>query len=136
MVSDDYTIDEMVQLALDERAAGNLEASNKWIWHAERMVLPHDTKGLTALWSAMRMGLGGYELEVGEEKAMRYIIAVANADNWVAQEIVMIDYLEGLNGFPQDFERFRYWAERAKALGSTLAVKELKKFERKNKRAK
>ena len=133
MRNQSYTIEQMVQAALDERSAGNLEASQKWIQRAEDAVVPHDFEGLTALWSAMNMGLGGYEFDISQDKARRYIIQVAESDNWKAQEIVMIQYLECTNGFQQDIDRFKYWAERAKVLGSKLAIKELKKFERKSK---
>jgi TPR repeat protein len=133
MSDQSYTIEQMVQLALDERSAGNLEAGQKWIHRAENLVLPNDYEGLTALWSAMCLGLGCSNFEESQAKALSYISRVADADNLKAQEIVMIQYLEGTNGFPQDIERFKYWADRAKSLGSELAIKELKKFERKRK---
>lgn len=136
MSNQNYTIEQMIQAALDERSAGNLDASQKWVRRAEDAVLPHDYEGLTALWSAMNMGLGGNEFEISQEKARHYITQVAESDNLKAQEIVMIQYLEGTNGFPQDMGSFKYWADRAKTLGSELATKEIKKFERKSKHAK
>lgn len=112
------------------RCEGNLELSNELLAKAERVIQPEDLDGLVEIWSAIAMErLGDFAPDLRDKKAHDYLLLLAEAGNVRAQEILMIDYLEGLNGLPQSFESFLFWNERAIAAGSELAKRERRKFQ-------
>ena len=109
-----------------------LTRSDKLIELAESQLKPDDLDGAVELWSAFKTGLGCRNIVDGNRKAFHYMNLVAEAGNTPAQEMLLVDYLHGLNGLPVDKERFLYWCNRAMLGGSKLASKELKKYKKNN----
>ena len=112
----------------DERLA----KSDKLLAEAESLFSPEDLEAAVDLWSAFKSGLGCRNVIDANKKAFHYMSLVAEAGNISAQEMLMVDYLHGLNGLPVDKERFLYWCNRAILGGSNLASKELKKYKKNN----
>jgi TPR repeat protein len=119
-----------VELARVEGARGDIDRSNDLVDQAEKLLRPEDLEGRVELWSAYREGLGKGTQQQKDAKALNLIAEVAASGNVPAQEILMMDYLEGTNGVQKDPERFHSWAKRAAKGGSVLAAEELKKFAR------
>lgn len=119
---------EKVEAARAARARGENEKAHALLLDAERLLIPGDLDGLTELWSAISMErLGDFEYEERDLKAGALLERLAEAGNVPAQEILMVDFLDGLNGRTPDFLKFVEWAERAAANGSSLAASELQK---------
>lgn len=99
---------------------------------AESKFQPDDYDGAVELWSAFKSGLGCIDNDEANQRAFRYISFLAEAGNVSAQEVLLIDYLHGLNGLSKNQQHFLYWCDRAIHGGSRLAQEERKKFQEKD----
>jgi TPR repeat protein len=99
-----------------------LSRSDKLIALAESSLKPDDWDGALELWNAFKSGLGCRESSEAEKKAFHYISLLAEAGNTRAQEVLIADYLHGLNGLPLDKEKALHWCNRAAQNGSKFAA--------------
>jgi hypothetical protein len=119
---------EKIEAARSARARGERENAQALLSEAESLLTPEDLDGLTELWSAISMErMGDFGPEERDRKSGELLERLAEAGNVRAQEILMIDYLHGLNGRNASFLKFLEWSERAAAGGSLLAAAERRK---------
>jgi hypothetical protein len=119
---------EKIEAARSARARGDSAMVQQLLSQAESLLTPDDLDGLTELWSAISMErMGDFGPEERDRKAGELLERLARAGNVRAQEILMLDYLQGLNGREASFIKFVEWSERAVAGGSLLAAAERKK---------
>ncbi len=100
-----------------------LSRSDRLIAEAESLLKPGDWDGALELWNAFKSGLGCRNNIEAEKKAFCYINLLAEAGNTKAQEVLIADYMHGLNGLPLDKERALHWCNRAAQNGSEFAMK-------------
>jgi hypothetical protein len=128
-------IQEIVDAARRAREEGNFNLSNELIVKAEQTVRPEDLDGIVELWSAIGMErMGDFDPEVRDRKSHEYLLLLGEAGNVRAQEILMMDFLQGLNGVARDIDKFLYWSQVAIENGSEVARSERRKFLRLNTR--
>lgn len=109
---------------------GDRETSLAWMDRVELAIADDDFVSPIYLASAYRRGLGrGTPHELYQE-AFALRERVAESGNVSVIHEMLSNYLYGLNGAPQDHDRFIYWTKKAAALGSEAAVKVLRQVER------
>jgi TPR repeat protein len=109
-----------VKRCQDKRDEGLLLAQK-----AEKLLLD----SISSIWIAYQWrGLGAVAYEESEQRGIHYLTLLAYSNNILAQETLMINYLEGKNGVKKNIDKFLYWADQAKLLGSKLATSEIKKY--------
>jgi len=146
MNTEHLSIPELIKAARDELHDGSTEGvlafwrndrgdrevrlsrSDALIRVAESKFQSDDFDGAVALWGAFKSGLGCRDNHEANLRAFRYISFLAEAGNVAAQEVLLVDYLHGLNGLEKDAQKFLYWCDRAIQGGSKLAKEELEKF--------
>ena len=124
---------ETAKLVADARAAsdqGDSVLCHQLLTRAEAVLRLDDLDAIVDLWSAIALAwLGDFEPDERGRRSTYYLELLGEAGNLPAQEMLMINYLEGANGVDRSEEKFLYWSERAMGSGSELAREEREKFE-------
>lgn len=119
---EDGSVPAMIAMADYFFDKGDKAASLEWMDRAERSIAEDDFISPIFLSSAYRRGLGRGTAEDRYQKAFALKERVAESGNLSVVYEMMSNYLYGLNGAPKDRERFIYWAKKAAALGSEVAL--------------
>ena len=115
--------------AREARSRGDDATAHALVVEAESLLTPDDLDGMVEVWSALRNEwMGSFEPDERFNRAAKLLEQLGEAGNVRAQEMLMIDYLEGLGGFAQSVRKFLYWSERAMKNGSIAAAEERRKF--------
>ena len=102
-------ISAVIQMARIKAVLEHHTESENLILKAENLLKKNDFDGRVDLWNAYRAGLGAGTREDQDRKALEHLYALAHAGNLMAQEILMMDYLNGTNGVSTDILESKKW---------------------------
>ncbi len=119
--ADRGSITALITLALYYKTSGNGAASGACIDRCERALTDDNLYGHLELAGAYQTGLGNGDLLDQKNRALELLAVVGEAGNPDIQVSLMLHYLHGLNGAPEDRNRALYWASKAALNGSRRA---------------
>ncbi len=119
--ADNGSVLSLIALAHYYSGAGDNAASDKCMERAEKAIQPDDFDGHVDMASAYQTGLGARDYRRRHELALFHMQIVGEAGNPEIQISLLLHYLQGLNGAPEDKVRALYWAKRAARSGSVRA---------------
>lgn len=122
-------IPALLSMARVHHALGDERRGGELVDEAERLLRPDDMDSRVDLWSAYEAGFGSGGAAENHVKAKLHITCLAEWGNLRAQEVLLMNYLLGANGYSQDVAQFLHWATRAAEAGSELAREELGSFD-------